>query len=408
MPLKQQIIGKRKAPAMPAQPSKRVAIVKEGVPPYTEEGAPEAFGIVQREFYPPEMSNARALQYKDGILPQPLQQLHATLQATAAFRDYVPVGKAVIHWFKMDLRLQDNKALHLASEKAKSAGVPLICVYLISPQDYQAHVRAPIRIDFMLRTLQVIKDDLAMLDIPLYVETVLKRKQLPSRLMELASSWGANHIYANIEYEVDELRRETALVNACLERGIAFTACEDTCVVAPGELASQQGQQYAVYSPWFRAWLAYCHQHPEQLDLFDPPGNNPFDARITFKDIFEQTIPEAPENKRLTEEQKKRFRALWPPGEHEAQERLSKFLDEKVGRYKDTRNFPSQNSTAVLSVHLAAGTISSRTAVRRARDVNNTKKLDAGNPGIANWISEVAWREFYKHVLARWPYVWYV
>jgi deoxyribodipyrimidine photo-lyase len=44
--------------------------------------------------------------------------------------------------------------------------------------------------------------------------------------------------------------------------------------------------------------------------------------------------------------------------------------------------------------------------VRMARDVNSTKKLDGGINGIRSWISEVAWRDFYRHVLVHWPYVW--
>jgi len=39
-----------------------------------------------------------------------------------------------------------------------------------------------------------------------------------------------------------------------------------------------------------------------------------------------------------------------------------------------------------------------------ARDVNSTKKLDGGIEGIRGWISEVAWRDFYRHVLVHWPY----
>ncbi|KAI7211335.1 deoxyribodipyrimidine photo-lyase, partial [Hortaea werneckii] len=31
--------------------------------------------------------------------------------------------------------------------------------------------------------------------------------------------------------------------------------------------------------------------------------------------------------------------------------------------------------------------------------------LDAGNPGIKTWISEIGWRDFYKHILAHWPYI---
>ena len=77
----------------------------------------------------------------------------------------------------------------------------------------------------------------------------------------------------------------------------------------------------------------------------------------------------------------------------------------KIGKYKDTRNFPAAGSTAVVSVHHSAGTLAARTSVRMARDANSAKKLDGGNPGVAGWISEVAWRDFYKHVLAHWPYV---
>ncbi len=54
--------------------------------------------------------------------------------------------------------------------------------YIISPQDFEAHLRSPARVDFMLRTLNILKDDLAKLDIPLWVETVEKRKQIPGRV----------------------------------------------------------------------------------------------------------------------------------------------------------------------------------------------------------------------------------
>ena len=407
MALKQAVLGKRKAsPAQQAASSTTSeAPLKK---PHTEgENQAEQSGIVQREFYPPEMSVSRAMAYREGTLPRPNHLLNAALDETRDAREKIPVKDAVVHWFKMDLRLQDNTALHAAAQKAKDAGVPLICVFLVSPQDYQAHLRAPVRIDFMLRTLAVLRDDLAKLDIPLHIETVLERNTLPDRLMELAESWGASHVYANIEYEVDELRRETRLVRKCLDRGIALHALHDACVVAPGKLSSQQGNQYAVYSPWLRAWIAHCHAHAQVLTLLEPPGPNPASARTKFQHLFDEEVPEAPENKRLTKEEKTRFKSLWREGEHEAVDRLTKFLDEKIRAYQDSRNFPDQNGTAMLSVHFAAGTLSARTAVRRARDANS-KKLDGGNPGIACWISEVAWRDFYKHVLANWPYVWLV
>ncbi|KAM7194643.1 deoxyribodipyrimidine photolyase [Naviculisporaceae sp. PSN 640] len=362
-------------------------------------------GIVLRKFYPHEMSNARAKAYISDQLPRPIELLNSAMADTLSVRKKIVVKDAVVHWFKMDLRTYDNSALHLASEKAKESGVPLIALYIVSPQDFEAHLTAPVRVDFMLRCLAVIKTDLAKLDIPLWVETVEKRKDIPDRVMQLMKEWGASHLFANIEYEVDELRRETKLVREYAEKGIAVEVVHDTCVVPPGQLKTGTGKQYAVYSPWFRSWIAYVHENPEVLELFERPGPNPTTARTKFAKLFECVIPEAPKNKRLSEDEAKRSRALFPAGEHEAMKRLGKFCDEDIGGYGKNRNIPSVPGTSNLSVHFASGTLSARTAVRTARDRNNTKKLNGGNEGIQTWISEVAWRDFYKHVLVHWPYV---
>ena len=403
MPQKKATNGKRKAATTPDSPSKKV---KSDIPEHDGALESEIYGIVDREFYPPEMTNERCLQYNNNELPRPIEVLDAAEEETREERANVKVKDAVVHWFKVDLRTQDNKALHLASKKAKSKGVPLICIHIVSPQDFKAHMTSAVRVDFALRSLQVLKDDLAQLDIPLYVETVEKRKTIPDRIFDLCEGWGASHLFTNIEYEVDELRREASMIRKGLERGIAVTAVPDTCVVAPGELSTGQQKQYAVYSPWYRAWVAYLHQHKEQLDLYDVPAKNPPHARKKYKELFDNTIPDAPENRKLSDEEKKRFRSMWPPGEHEAHQRLEKFLKQKIHSYKDTRNIPAENGTAVLSVHFSSGTLSARTAIARARDANTTKKLDGGNAGITTWISEVAWRDFYKHVLAHWPFVW--
>lgn len=379
---------------------------KGDFPAYRQSQDAERYGIIDRRFYPPEITNARCAQYNSNEIPRPIELLDDALKGTADEREHTEVHNSVVHWFKSDLRTKDNKALHLASEKAKANGVPLICIYIVSPQDFRAHITSAVRVDFILRTLEVLKSDLAKLDIPLYVETVEKRKNIPGRIFELCEKWGASHLFANKEYEVDELRREARMIREGLRKGIAFTVEPDTCVVAPGELKSGAGTQYAVYSPWCRAWMSYLHSHPHHLNLYPLPAPNPPSTRKDHNDLFDVLIPEAPANKSLTDEEKKRFRRLWPPGEEAANERLAKFLEERVERYKDKRNFPAANATAVVSVHLASGTLSARTAVANARAANSVSKLDGGHPGISGWIAEVAWRDFYKHVLAHWPFIW--
>jgi len=377
---------------------------KEG-PAFDHRRVEENYGIVQRAFYPPEMSNERCAMYNNDELPRPIEILERAISETASARAKVKAGEAVLHWFKRDLRTFDNRALSFAARKARENGISLVCLFIISPQDYQAHCTAPVRVEFELRSLEVLRRDLAELDIPLLTITIDERNDIPAYIVKLCEEWAVKHVFCNIEYEVDELRREAKLIKMCLDKGISFTPMHDDVVVPPGRLRTGTGKQYAVYSPWFRAWISYVHSHPELLEESQKPTKNPSSARQKFKDVFESHLPTAPDNKKLTSEEEHRFAHLWPAGEHEALQRLRKFLKEKVTRYKDKRNFPAANSTAVISVHHSAGTLAARTSVRLARDRNSTKKLDGGNIGIAGWISEVAWRDFYKHVLAHWPYV---
>lgn len=366
----------------------------------------EKAGIVQRQFYPPEMSNERCEQYNNNEIPRPIKVLEQTVKDTKSQREKIEVGECVIHWFKRDLRTFDNKGLRLASEKAKSKNVPLVCMFIVSPQDYQAHFAAPCRVDFEIRTLEVLKSDLQEKNIPLHTVTIEKRKDVPDHIMEMCEKWDARHIFCNIEYEVDELRRETKLLKRCLEKGIDFHPVHDDVVVPPGQLASGSGKQYSVYSPWLRAWIKHLHEHPHLLNAAESPEQNPENAKTKFKDIFEAPLPSTPPNKSLKDdEERQRLANLWPAGEHEAHSRLERFVEEKIKNYASSRNIPAANSTSLISVHLSAGTLAARTAVRSARDTNSSRKLDAGSAGHGTWISEIAWRDFYKHVLANWPYI---
>lgn len=367
----------------------------------------EEFGIVLRGFYPPEMSNERCKAYTDGTLERPIDALEKACKETADKRRAVTPGKAVVHWFKTDLRLQDNRALSTAFQIAKDHQIPLIGVYIVSPEDFEAHLTSPSRVDFLLRTLKQLQRDLAELDIPLYVETQEKRKNIPNRIVELCQKWEAKHLCANIEYEVDELRREAKVVRLCADNAIDFTPSHDTCVVTPGMLSTGAGKQYAVFTPWFRAWLRFLKEDPEYLELSEEPSTNLGNARKQFPDLFDCKLPAMPSNKSLPDAEKKRFEELYPAGEHEAVRRLEQFLKKKCSDYHESRSMLPGQTTSVLSPYFASGALSARTAVARAKRANKNH-LDRYDQGHMTWISEVAWREFYKHVLVHWPFIGYV
>jgi hypothetical protein len=46
----------------------------------------------------------------------------------------VPQTGNIVHWFRSDLRLEDNRALRAASQRAKESGKALIALYVVSPQ----------------------------------------------------------------------------------------------------------------------------------------------------------------------------------------------------------------------------------------------------------------------------------
>ncbi|EPE04027.1 deoxyribodipyrimidine photo-lyase [Ophiostoma piceae UAMH 11346] len=366
----------------------------------------EEHGVVLRKYYPHEMSNARAEAYIDDEIPKPFDEMVAALEETAKDMRGVKPGGAVVHWFKTDLRTNDNRALAMAADKAANAGVPLICLYIISPEDWEAHLRAPVRVDLILRTLKVLQDDLAKLNIPLWIETVDKRKNVRSTVHTFMESWNANHLFANMEYEVDELRRETALVRECASKGKSMTVIHDTCVVPPGRLtSSSSGRPYAVYTPWFKTWKQHIHDNEDLVDLVDTPAKQADDLKAKVSKLFGCAIPESPKNKQLTKDEKTRFAKLWPAGEHEAVRRLQQFCDDRINGYSRNRDFPAQDATSSLSPYLACGAISARTMIQTAFDRTGAKALDRGTDGFKVWVSEVAWRDFYRHVLAGWPYV---
>lgn len=127
---------KRKANGLSDTPSKKARA--NNVPTYKDSKQAEEYGIIDRQFYPPEMSNGRCKQYTSNEIERPIETLNKAQSKTKTQREGIQVKDAVVHWFKCDLRYTDNKALHFAAEKAKSHGVPLICLHIISPQDYKA------------------------------------------------------------------------------------------------------------------------------------------------------------------------------------------------------------------------------------------------------------------------------
>lgn len=93
----------------------------------------------------------------------------------------------------------------------------------------------------------VLKAELAKLDIPLYTTSHSPRTKIPSFIHDLLLQWNASHLFGNIEYEVDELRRDLALCHIAKKHGkVACLFGHDKCIMPPGDVRTKDGRGYTV------------------------------------------------------------------------------------------------------------------------------------------------------------------
>ncbi len=292
-------------------------------------------------------------------------------------------------WLRSDLRSRDNTALHHAA-KASDQGV--VCIYIISPEDWRAHDTASVRVDFVLRTLEELSDALNKLNIPLIVETAEAKKDIPRILLETARKRECAALRFNIEYEVNESRRDAKVTEAFLEAGLAVHAHHDQTVIPPGDIRTGDDGFYSVFSPFKKNWL-------RTLGDRGAPDPLPAPDRQDSLKIKSSSIPG-----KVKGFESDISSELWPAGEEVAQRVLDTFCDDRIDDYKDRRDFPAEPATSRLSPYLAVGAISARQCLAAAMKANKGR-ADGGRQGPAHWISELVWREFYRHIIVGYPRV---
>ncbi|KAF8897650.1 DNA photolyase, FAD-binding/Cryptochrome [Infundibulicybe gibba] len=344
------------------------------------------------------------------------------------------IGSSIIYWMRMaDLRISDNRALSQASLQAQNQDIPLIVLFILSPQDYVAHDRGARRIDFTLRSLRNLKDTLSKFHIPLHTICCTSRGSVPSRVLSFLSDLGCNNIYANIEYEIDELRRDIKVCDLAKQQGVKATFVHNKCIVEPGVVVTKEGKHYAVYSPYQRNWLAVLNADIQHyLENCSGPHSNDPSLRTAdkFGNLFDTPIPDHIAGFELEESDRLQMEQVWPAGEEAAAKILERFLytkarasqlgavdplapgaiestkSNRVLNYDKERDRADRDTTSRLSLYLSAGVISSRECVRQTMRLLKINKVEGGSTsGVGRWVQELAWRDFYTNVLAAFPRV---
>ncbi len=291
---------------------------------------------------------------------------------------------------RRDVRVSDNTALFNAS-RASARGV--VCLAVISPGDWTAHDDAPAKIDLWLRSLAEMRGSLGRLNIPLLIRTASTPNDVASIVVKTASEAQADAVFANTEYEVNESRRDAATAAACMRAGLRFEQFDDQVALPPGAVRTQTDRPYSVFTPFKKAWIAEVERRGG-ITLSPPP------KRQEPLELESDPVPTAAMLSIHTPLDPSR----WPAGEDEAGKRLRAFCKAGIGAYNTDRDPPARDGTSSLSPYLAVGALSPRHCLAAAID-RNEGRLVSPNGGPTTWISEIVWREFYRHIIVHFPRV---
>jgi deoxyribodipyrimidine photo-lyase len=291
----------------------------------------------------------------------------------------------ILMWFRRDLRVADNLALLAACQHANRAGLPLIAAYIATPRQWQQHHMSAIQADFIHRRLRVLEQQLHELGIPLLYSETNNYRDAVAVMADWQQQYGFTELYYNKQYEINELQRDQLLSERCQQ--LRIHSFDDALLVAPDDVRNQQGQVYKVFTPFRRCWLSVLSKKGSKPVAYPPAINNRFDAARTAIKAFGYDSADS------------RF---WPVDEDSIHQRLNHFCDSSVADYSHNRDLPAVDGTSQLSPYLSTGMLSPRQCLASLQS-RHPHALEVGDDGAFSWLNELAWREFYIHLLVAYP-----
>lgn len=287
-------------------------------------------------------------------------------------------------WFRQDLRTQDHTALWHALQ----AG-PAVAMVILSPAQWQLHDDAAIKIDFFLRQLHDLQQQLQQLNIPLFFLQIDLWKDIPNTLLQFCQEHHIQQLHMHAEAGVNELGRDAHVQQLLEANQIPVQIYHDRTLFPFGSIRNKSGQPYQV----FGAFKRYCY---EQLSISLPqcypapqPQVWPLTSTFQAADIpkVQQFYPDFQETTQT-----------WPEGEQYALALLDDFIAEQMPGYKEQRDFPAVTGTSQLSPYLNIGVLSIRQCLQalfREQEGHLNFQYDSQQ----TWLDELLWREFYLQLL---------
>ena len=287
----------------------------------------------------------------------------------------------IIVWFRQDLRLNDNPALHAAIE----TGQPIIPLYILDDDNAKEwRMGAASRVWLHYALINLNKD--------LSGKLIVKHGDASKVISELIQETGANAVHWNRCYEPWRIARDKQIKSNLEDKDIDVQSFNGSLLWEPWHIKTQGGTPYKVFTPFYRKGC--LQQPPPREPLPRPDKINFYKHEIKF-DINSLKL--------LPKNQGQWHSALtshWDISEQGALNRLHDFLDDGLQHYKEGRDHPAHNNTSRLSAYLHFGQISPNTAWYAAQERGT---IEGWETDLGHFLSELGWREFSYSLLYHFP-----
>lgn len=271
--------------------------------------------------------------------------------------------KFTIFWFRRDLRIDDNKGFFEAlNGKNKVIPIFIYDTEIIDKLHNDDH-----RLTFIQNALGGINN--AMKRNRCALRTY---RGTPEAVFEkIIREFPIEKVIANHDYEPYAMERDEKVKKLLKARKIYFETHKDQVIFERNEVVKDDGNPYMVYTPYSVKWLAKFNRegienYPSENHLGNLYNEHPL-PHMSHKEMGFEISKMVPKN----------FR----------------FDDELIDQYEATRNFPAQDATSRLGVHLRFGTQSVRKLISKSASREN-----------ATFLKELIWREFFMQILWHFPH----
>lgn len=280
--------------------------------------------------------------------------------------------KIAIHWFRQDLRLNDNPALNYAAQNGKV--IPVYILDDINSKNFKMGAASKVWLNQSLlalnkslnNQLQVFSGD------PFKILTELIKKHKVSVI-----TW-------NRCYEPWAISRDKKIKAGLSKGNIDVKTFNGSLLWEPFEILNNQKSYYKVFTAFYKAACKYKEpdlpQKKSRISLFETKNSTAIKDLKLLPDInwYEDVLKN------------------WQIGESFASKKLEKFLKAGIKDYKNGRDFPAQNNVSKLSPHLHFGEISPHQIWHEVKNL-------AQDTNTQHFLSELGWREFSYYLLYYFP-----